>query len=104
MKERRHKMDYQEYYKIAKETKKRMEEKVSQAEKALKEFNSYGKSDMGLTPDFVKNKEEYKIAKQNFENVFNDLRNFNSNFVKVFKKEIRDERSLTKTISYVKNT
>lgn len=93
MKERRLKMNYQEYYLIAKNVKKQLEEKVRQSEIALKRFDSYGKSDMGLTPNFVREMQEFKTAKNNFENAFNDLRNFNSNFVKIFKKEIRAERN-----------
>jgi len=79
-------------YSIQKQVKQSLESEVEKAEKALKEFDKYGKTEIGLTPDFVKAMPEYKKAKTEFDNAFQVLRKFNQQFVKQFKKEIAKER------------
>lgn len=79
-------------YIIQKQVKQSLENDVEQAGKALKEFDKYGKGDMGLTPDFVKAMPEYRKAKAEFDSAFQVLRKFNQQFVKQFKKEIAKER------------
>ena len=49
---------------IAKQSKKAMETALDVADKALKAFDSYGKSEMGLTPDHVKAMPEWQKAKK----------------------------------------
>ena len=79
-------------YIIQKQVKQSLENDVKQAEKVLKEFDKYGKGDMGLTPDFVRAMPEYRKAKAEFDNAFQVLRKFNQQFVKQFKKETAKER------------
>lgn len=50
---------------------------------------SFPKSKNGLTPDHVKESEEYQKAKFDYEASFSKLRAFNTYFVKTFKKETR---------------
>ncbi len=79
-------------YNLAKQAKIALESALDSAGKSLKAFDSYGKSAMGMTPDFVKAMPEWKQAKQNFDKAFAELRAFNGWFVKEFKKEIAAER------------
>lgn len=79
-------------YSIQKQVKQSLESEVEKAKKVLKAFDKYGKSVMGLTPDFVKAMPEYKKAKADFDNAFKVLRKFNQQFVKQFRKEIAKER------------
>lgn len=53
----------------------------------------FPKGPMGLTPDVVKESPEWKRAKADFENSFAKLREFNSWYVKTFKKEIAAARA-----------
>lgn len=62
------------------------------ASKRLKSFDSYGKTEMGLTPDHVKAMPEWQQAKKEFDLALAQLRNFNGWYVKAFKKEIAAER------------
>ena len=77
---------------IAKQSKKALETALDVADKALKAFDSYGKSEMGMTPDHVKAMPEWQQAKKDFDLAFAQLRNFNGWYVKTFKKEIAQER------------
>jgi hypothetical protein len=77
---------------IAKQSKKALEDCLDIADKALKAFDSYGKSEMGMTPDHVKAMPEWQAAKKDFDQAFAQLRNFNGWYVKTFKKEIAQER------------
>ena len=58
----------------------------------LKEFDKYGKSAMGLTPDHVRDMPEWKRANREFDLSFAKLREFNGWYVKTFKKEILADR------------
>lgn len=79
-------------YEEAKAYKQTLEALNNAASDALKEFDKYGKTEMGMTPDFVKAMPEFKAAKLAFDISFNNLRNFNGKFNKAFKKEIAQER------------
>jgi len=77
---------------VAKQSKTMLENALDVADKVLKAFNQYGKSGMGMTPDFVKAMPEWQQAKKEFDKAFAELRNFNGWYVKTFKKEIAAER------------
>lgn len=78
-------------YLDAKTYKEALYTKNTKASEALKEFDQYGKSSMGMTPDHVKSMPEWQAAKREFDTSFADLRNFNQWFAKTFKKEIKAE-------------
>jgi hypothetical protein len=65
--------------------------KNNKASEALKEFDKYGKSSMGMTPDHVKSMPQWQAAKLAFDVSFAELRNFNGWFAKTFKAEIKKE-------------
>lgn len=79
-------------YEDAKAYKATLEAINNAASDALKAFDSFGKSAMGMTPDHVKAMPEWQEAKKAFDVSFQRLRNFNGQFTKVFKKEIAAER------------
>ena len=76
----------------AKQSKTMLENALDAADKALKAFDKYGKNEMGMTPDFVREMPEWQQAKKEFDKAFAELRNFNGWYVKTFKKEIAAER------------
>lgn len=78
-------------YLDAKTYKQALYTKNTKASEALKEFDKYGKSSIGMTPDHVKAMPEWQAAKRDFDLSFAELRNFNGWFAKTFKKEIRKE-------------
>ena len=45
-----------------------------------------------MTPDHIRELPEYQKAKQDFDRSFAELRNFNGQYVKMFKKEIQADR------------
>lgn len=57
-----------------------------------KVLNSFEKGIMGITPDYVRETPEYKKAEKDFYKSFAELRNFNSWFLKTYKKEYMKER------------
>ncbi len=65
-------------------------------EKICKDFsdylNTFPRMENGLHSDEVKALPEFQRAKKEHAIVFQALRKFNAEFVKVFKKEIREER------------
>ena len=56
----------------------------------------FPKGEMGLTPDEVKESLEFKTARKAYQNAFNDVRNFNTMFLREFKKELKNERNENK--------
>jgi hypothetical protein len=64
--------------------KKILNEKVDYYSKRLNEFSS-GK--MGLIDETVRNSKDYIEVKNNYEKSFSELRNFNSWFVKEFRRK-----------------
>jgi hypothetical protein len=79
------KMTYEE----AKAYKQQLDEK-SKIDSDL--LNSFEKNSMGMTPDHIRETTEWKKAKQSSEKSFSELKNFNSWFMKNFKKEYAADR------------
>lgn len=80
-------------YEEAKLRKQELEDMVDTVGLKLKEFEKYGKSSLGTTPDHVREMPEWIIAKKEFDQAFAELRNFNGWFVKTFKKEYVADRN-----------
>lgn len=76
-------------YKEAKIFKQKLQDINSHASK---EINKFEKGDMGLTPDHVRKSPEYQKAKKEYDDSFKKLREFNSWFLKEFKKEYAQDR------------
>lgn len=76
-------------FKEAMKQKEKLELNVSEASASLKVFP---KLPNGLTPDSVKKSFEYQIAKKNYQLHFTMLKEFNSWFLKNYKKEYRNYR------------
>ena len=66
---------------------------VKEASTKLKSIPGVGKGKLGLTPDSVKQCPEYQQARRDYENAHNALRKYNSWYVKMFKKELRETRN-----------
>jgi len=66
--------------------------RVKDAGVILRSVPGVGSGLMGLTPDDVKSRADYKAAKGSFDRAFNELRVFNRAFTKEFKAEIRADR------------
>ena len=79
-------------FRAAKQGKAILENALDAADKALKAFDKYGKNQMGMTPEHVKEMPEWQQAKKEYDKAFAELRNFNGWYVKTFKKEIAAER------------
>ena len=56
------------------------------------EIPGVGSGPCGLTPDAVKFSPEFRAAKATYQKAFDNLRAFNSYYVKVFKKQIAADR------------
>lgn len=78
-------MTYQE----AKDIKTNLETAVSIASATLKAFP---KGPLGLTPDSVKATAEYQAAKEQHDRCTARLREYNTMFLKTFKREYAQER------------
>jgi len=76
-------------FEIDTQTRNYFEEEVYSAKQKLKNIEGVSKGSMGLTPDEVKNSEEYKTAKANLDFAFRRLQNFNAMYVKRWAKEIK---------------
>jgi hypothetical protein len=73
-------------YEEAKEMKIKLDE-INQAHSdKLKEFDQY-RNGMGLVPDNIRELPEYQKAKNDYNQSFQKLRNFNGWFVKEFRKK-----------------
>lgn len=93
-------MNYQE----AKVYKANLEAINDAASKALQAFDSLGKSEMGMTPDHVKAMPEYQATKKAYDISFNNLRNFNGQFMKVFMKVFKKEVQADRKAKYAAMT
>jgi hypothetical protein len=69
------------------------EAQMHDAGAALKSVEGVGTGVMGLTPDSVKKSPEYVEAKRRFDWDFDNLRKFNTWYVKEFAKELRELRN-----------
>lgn len=96
-----HKKCYYDYNKIgdimnfeeAKIKKNELETLCQKASDVLKNINHNNeKTSLGLTPDHIKTSSAFKEAKIEYDKHFKNLREFNSYYVKAFKKEISNER------------
>lgn len=79
-------------YLDAKTYKEALYAKNDKASEELQAFDKLGKSEMGMTPDYVKAMPEWKAAKRAYDVSFAELRAFNGWFMKVFKKEVKEEQ------------
>lgn len=68
---------------------------------ATKEINKYPKNTVGLTPDSVRNTQEWKKSKYRLDKAFTELKYFNSMLTKVYKAEYRKDR-LQRGINHAK--
>lgn len=78
-------MNYEEAKKIKKELDK-------QYDTYGKILDSFPKNETGLTPDHIRELQEWKEADRNFKESFAKLRAFNTWFIKEFKTEYTRER------------
>lgn len=79
-------------YAIAKVTACLLESDYSAASRNLKAIPGVGSGPMGLTPDDVRARPAYRIAKQAMDKAFAELRAFNAAYVKRYKNELAAER------------
>lgn len=76
-------------YQDAKTQRDKLDARVRELSAAL---NTFPKRADGLTPDHIKFSPDYRAVKTAYDSAFKALRQFNINFNRVFKKEIRAER------------
>lgn len=62
-------------------------------DKYSSELNKFSKNEMGMVLGQIRNTEEYKIIKTNYDKHFKQLQDFNKYFLKQFKKEYQQERT-----------
>jgi len=74
----------------AKEYKHKLESIVETYSERLQGFK---KNNLGMIPNEIRETEEYKEAKLDFDKFFNQLQEFNKYFMKQFKKEYSKERA-----------
>lgn len=77
-------------YPKAKELRDRLEAEVARTGKALREISGGGP--MGLTPESVRSTQKWKTAKREANTAMAELQEFNTVFVRRFKKEIAQDR------------
>ncbi len=77
-------------YAIAKAAKQFLESEHKSAGDAMSAFPT---GEMGLTPDHVKQSEEWRAAYSRYQAAHTALRNFNAKFFKQYRKEIAAERT-----------
>lgn len=56
------------------------------------ELRAYPKNEMGMTIESIRMSPAYKEKKNLFNRVFSNLRALNGEYIKVYKKELADER------------
>lgn len=78
----------------AKELSKKLNSSYTESGKAIKEYqSSLGHIAGKPVSDSIRSIPEWKILKQTFDKAFQELRTFNSWYVKQFAKELREERN-----------
>ena len=84
--------EYSASFTLALQHQDELQGRVCIASRALQLFP---RGPLGLTPDEVKTTEEWKLAYRAYQAAANDLREFNAQFTKIYKRElsqIRKER------------
>lgn len=81
-------------YAIAKVTASLLNSDYTAAIRNFKAIPGVGSGPMGLTPDDVRARPDYRIAKQAVDKAFAELRAFNSMYVKRYRKELATERKI----------
>lgn len=76
-------------YEQAKEQRDQLESRLATASAAL---NAFPRLPNGLTPDAIKTLPDYQVAKSQAAVAFRNLREFNQQFVRLFKHQIKLER------------
>lgn len=76
-------------YEEAKKVKQGLDKRCDDIGKLFKQFRT---NSMGLVEDDVRKTKEYKKIDAEYTKAFNELREFNSWYVKKFKKEIQEDR------------
>lgn len=79
-------------YKEAKQKKVDIEGQVDYLSEQLGNYKQY-QNDMGLLPEDVRNRSDYKNIKLRYDNMFIILQEYNKWFLKEFKKEYLKERA-----------
>lgn len=57
-----------------------------------RELSAYPKNEMGMTIESIRNTPEYKAKRALCNKVFKQLRILNGKYIKLYKKELADER------------
>lgn len=57
-----------------------------------RELSAYPKNEMGMTIESIRNTPEYKAKRALCNKVFQQLRILNGKYIKLYKKELADER------------
>lgn len=63
-----------------------------------RELSAYPKNEMGMTIESIRNKPEYKAKRALCNKVFQQLRILNGKYIKLYKKELADERKLKRSV------
>jgi hypothetical protein len=79
-------------YIIAKQVAKQLTSNYDIASKVLNSIDGINSGEMGLTPDSIKNSSKYRIARAAMDKAFTELRAYNANYTKQYKKEIQADR------------
>ena len=86
---------------IAKVTASLLESNYTIAAQNFNALDGIGSGVMGLTPDSVKARPDYRIAKQAMDKAFAELRAFNAVYVKRYKNELAKDGSFVKNVALV---
>ncbi|WP_349044139.1 hypothetical protein [Brucella melitensis] len=62
------------------------------------ELSAYPKNEMGMTIESIRNTPEYKEKRALCNKVFQQLRTLNGKYIKLYKKELADERKLKRSV------
>lgn len=57
-----------------------------------RELSAYPKNEMGMTIEGIRNTQEYQNKRKLYNSMFRQLRNLNGVYVKVYRKELANER------------
>lgn len=68
-------------------------------ERLARELGIEARGPMGLTPDAIKFSSEYQKAWKQERQAFSAMREFNTQYTRVFKRELREERNAKRAAS-----